>query len=140
VGIILLEFMPISMHISTPLLGRAALCDALSAVLAAHDLAGPFVLAGHSFGTVLATHVLHDPSLAARVAGTVLVDPIPFLLCTPDVAFNFVYRAPKEANEWQLWFFASRDPDIARTLARHFFWSESVLFKHGASAPPCLPP
>lgn len=45
------------------------------------------------------------------------------------MAYNFVYRAPRAANEWQLWFFASRDPDIARTLARHFFWNEAILFK-----------
>jgi hypothetical protein len=47
----------------------------------------------------------------------------------PNVAYNFVYRPPRTANEWQLWYFASRDPDIARTLARHFFWNESILFK-----------
>lgn len=57
------------------------------------------------------------------------VDPIPFLLHLPDVAFNFVYRAPRDANEWLLWYFASRDPDVARTLARHFFWAENVLWK-----------
>lgn len=28
-----------------------------------------------------------------------------------------------------LWYFASRDPDVSRTLARHFFWTENILWK-----------
>jgi pimeloyl-ACP methyl ester carboxylesterase len=114
VGIVLLEFMPISMRLTAPPLAREALCATLATVLRAHGMHAAFVLAGHSFGTVVATYVLRSPLLARRVASAVLVDPIPFLLSAPDVAHNFVYRAPREANEWQLWYFASRDPDIAR--------------------------
>lgn len=29
----------------------------------------------------------------------------------------------------KLWFFASRDPDVARTLGRYFFWRDCVLWK-----------
>jgi pimeloyl-ACP methyl ester carboxylesterase len=134
VGIIILEFMPISMHITSPPLGREALCSALDIVLAANNVKS-FVLVAHSFGTVISTYILRSPSLSPRVAGTVLIDPIPFLLSYPDVASNFVYRTPREANEWQLWYFASRDPDISRTLARHFFWSESIMFRSGQFDP-----
>ena len=28
-----------------------------------------------------------------------------------------------------LWYFASRDPDVSRTLSRHFFWAENILWK-----------
>jgi hypothetical protein len=63
------------------------------------------------------------------IAATLLMDPIPFLLHYPAVAYNFVYRQPRRANEWQLWYFASRDADIARALSRHFFWFECVLFR-----------
>ncbi|KAI0244982.1 hypothetical protein BJV78DRAFT_1287169 [Lactifluus subvellereus] len=40
------------------------------------------------------------------MAATLLIDPIPFLLHYPTVAYNFVYRQPRRANEWQLWYFA----------------------------------
>ncbi|KAI0293585.1 hypothetical protein BC826DRAFT_1186041 [Russula brevipes] len=63
------------------------------------------------------------------IAAVLLMDPIPFLLHHPSVAYNFVYRQPRRANEWQLWYFASREPDTARALSRHFFWFESVLFR-----------
>ncbi|PPR06116.1 hypothetical protein CVT24_004216 [Panaeolus cyanescens] len=36
------------------------------------------------------------------------------------------YSAP---SAWQLWYFASRDPDVARTLFRSFFWSEGGLWR-----------
>ena len=63
------------------------------------------------------------------IAATLLIDPIPFLLHHPAVAHNFVYRQPRHANEWQLWYFASREPDTARALSRHFFWFECILFR-----------
>jgi hypothetical protein len=73
--------------------------------------------------------MLQHPALAQKVTATLLVDPITFLLDRASVAYNFLYRTPKRANEWQLWYFASRDPDIARTLGRHFFWSECIMWK-----------
>jgi pimeloyl-ACP methyl ester carboxylesterase len=130
VGIIALEFMPASMRITSRPLSHRALCIALENIIDAHRIQ-KFVLAGHSYGTVLSASILRSPTLGPRVSGSVLIDAIPFLLTHPAVAYNFVYRAPKEANEWQLWYFASRDPDIARTLARHFFWSECIMFRQG---------
>jgi len=64
-----------------------------------------------------------------NITSYLLIDPIPILLHLPDVAYNFLYRVPKRANEWQLWYFASRDPDIAHTLGRHFFWTDNVLWR-----------
>ncbi|KAI0293580.1 hypothetical protein BC826DRAFT_1105012 [Russula brevipes] len=63
------------------------------------------------------------------IAAVLLMDPIPFLLHHPSVAYNFVYRQPRRANERQLWYFSSRDPDTARALLRHFFWFECALFR-----------
>lgn len=78
-------------------------------------------------------HVIsHDSSNAGSsdlIAATLLIDPIPFLLHHPALAHNFVYRQPRQANEWQLWYFASREPDTARALSRHFFWFECILFR-----------
>lgn len=116
------------MRISPPPLTRTDTLRALTTVLDTHAFTR-FVVCGHSYGTVVAAHMMRDPELSARVASWMFLDPIPFLLHLPSVAYNFVYRKPKTANEWQLWYFASRDPDIARTLARHFFWSEIILWK-----------
>ena len=128
VGIIAIENLSISMRISPPPLSRPALLNAILSLLDAHSFPR-VVVAGHSYGTVVAAHMLRSPALRARISAWLLVDPIPFLLHRPAVAYNFVYRPPRAANEWQLWYFASRDPDIARALARHFFWSENILWK-----------
>jgi len=78
---------------------------------------------------------LHGSGFTTTIAATLFVDPIPFLLHLPDVAYNFVYRSPAAwaANEWLLWYFASRDPDVARTLSRHFFWVQNVLWREDLS-------
>ncbi|KAI0820178.1 Alpha/Beta hydrolase protein [Trametes gibbosa] len=128
VGIIALESLSISMHISPPPLSRPEMLDAITALLDAHGYER-VVVVGHSYGTVVAAHMLRHPALCSRVSAWLFVDPIPFLLHLPSVAYNFVYRQPQAANEWQLWYFASRDPDIARALARNFFWAENVLWK-----------
>ncbi|KAI0748753.1 Alpha/Beta hydrolase protein, partial [Daedaleopsis nitida] len=128
VGIIALENLSISMRISPPPPSRPTMLAAIAALLNAHSISR-VVVVSHSYGTVIAAHMLRDPDLSERVIAWLFVDPIPFLLHLPAVAYNFVYRQPRAANEWQLWYFASRDPDIARALARHFFWSENILWK-----------
>ena len=116
------------MRMSPPPLEREDMLSALTKILDFHEFSR-VVVSGHSYGTVLAAHILKDPVLSSRVTAWQLVDPIPFLLHLPAVAYNFVYRPPSTANEWQLWYFASRDPDIARFLARHFFWAQNILWK-----------
>ncbi|EKM52202.1 uncharacterized protein PHACADRAFT_148672 [Phanerochaete carnosa HHB-10118-sp] len=128
VGILAFEILSVSMRISPPPLPRPAMLNAIKLVLAFHNI-NSFVVCGHSYGTVVSTHIMRSPEISKRVTAWLLVDPIPFLLHQPAVAYNFVYRPPKTANEWQLWYFASRDPDIARTLARHFFWAENILWR-----------
>lgn len=63
------------------------------------------------------------------IADIVLIDPVTILLHLPDVAYNFTRRQPQSASEHQLWYFASMDMGVAHSLARHFFWSENVLWK-----------
>ncbi|KAJ3902768.1 hypothetical protein F5879DRAFT_962740 [Lentinula edodes] len=146
-GLLLIELLPISMHISSPpansLLPRESLLHGLYTTLDSLGISRA-VLASHSYGTVLAAHVLraqreqqqhqhqdhdHDQPPPPRITSHLLIDPIPFLLHLPSVAFNFLYRPPRAANEWQLWYFASRDPDIAYVLGRCFFWAENVLWR-----------
>ncbi|KAG0707821.1 Alpha/Beta hydrolase protein [Suillus ampliporus] len=127
IGILAIEFLSISMRITSPPLSNPATCTAISQILDDLGLDRVVVLS-HSYGTVVAAQMLHS-HLSPRVAAMLFIDPIPFLLHLPDVAYNFVYRQARSANELQLWYFTSRDPDISRTLSRHFFWSENVLWK-----------
>ncbi|KAL6300229.1 hypothetical protein BKA93DRAFT_542925 [Sparassis latifolia] len=128
VGIIAIENLCISMRIYEAPLTRDAMLAAITRILDFHNVTR-VVVAAHSYGTIPAAHLLRDRVLSTRIAASLLVDPIPFLLHLPAVAYNFVYRKPRTANELQLWYFASRDPDISRTLARHFFWSQNLLWK-----------
>lgn len=158
VGILLIELLPISMHITCETIPpRTTTLRAIEDTLDQLGI-GEATLAGHSFGTVISSWVLRSfgavpaeplppapllpvheqrsdgPSntgkdLASRFTSLLLIDPIPILLHLPDVAYNFLYREPKRANEWQLWYFASRDADVARMLGRHFFWRDCVLWK-----------
>ena len=73
--------------------------------------------------------MLASEYLAPRISKMLLIDPISFLLSSPDVAYNFTRRKPHSANEWQLYYFASTDPGVAYTLGRRFFWAECVLWR-----------
>ena len=140
--ILALEILPVSMRLTkTNILARPDFIRHLKKILQHHGI-DRFVLVGHSYGTVLTTHVLHDLDLGARVEGVVLVDPVTLLLHLPDVAYNFTRRRPRTANEWQLWYLASMDPGIALVLGRHFFWRENIIWKDelvaGRKAAVCL--
>lgn len=133
---------------SQPIAPRPLFIKALTNILDTLDLPH-VVLAAHSYGTFLSAYILRPPppvagpdtdthaahlALRARIRHTLLVDPIPLLLHLPPVAHNFLYRTPRAAAEWQLWFFASTDADVARTLGRAFFWEEGVLWREDLAA------
>lgn len=129
VGIIALEFLQISSRLTKAMPRKADFLAQLTRILDRHIGEGRFVLAAHSYGTIMSAQVLRDRRLSSRVSATLLIDPVSFLLHMPDVAYNFTARKPVRANEWLLWYFASKDPQIAHTLGRHFFWSENVLWR-----------
>lgn len=154
------------MHMTDPLPARLVMLDAIQATLTSLDM-NSVVLVGHSYGTIIAAHLLraathpqspmpfHDASdsaddldrkveplaLAKKIDSVLLVDPIPLLLHLPDVTYNFLYRKPKEANEWLLWFFSSRDADVSRLLGRYLWWQECILWREDllAESLPKLP-
>jgi pimeloyl-ACP methyl ester carboxylesterase len=128
VGIIAIEIMPISFRITHPALSKDETCAEIATILAHHGW-DKVVLVSHSYGTVISTHLLKTPSIAPLIGPVVLIDPVSILLHLPDVAYNFTRRRPKMANEHQLWYFASMDMGVSHTLARHFFWSENILWK-----------
>ncbi|EME85214.1 uncharacterized protein MYCFIDRAFT_207514 [Pseudocercospora fijiensis CIRAD86] len=129
VGIIAPEILQISSRLTTAIPTRKQFLSELTTILDHHFGPGRFVLAAHSYGTILATHMLNDTTLSRRISGCLLADPISMLLHMPDVAYNFTIRHPVRANEWMLWYFASKDPQIAHTIGRHFFWSENILWR-----------
>lgn len=129
VGILAIEVLQISSRLTTSIPGSAELVSQLTALIDRHFGSGRVVLVAHSYGTILSSPVLKDPHLSSRITGTIMIDPVSILLHMPDVAYNFTVRKPARANEWQLWWFASKDPQVARTLGRHLFWSECVLWR-----------
>ncbi|PQE22949.1 carboxypeptidase cpdS protein [Rutstroemia sp. NJR-2017a BBW] len=130
VGIIALEIMNISFRLTHSGLPREETCREISQILNQHFPPDQkFILISHSYGTVITTHLLHDPNLSPRIGPVVLMDPVSICLHLPSVAYNFTRRIPKAANEYQLYYFASMDPGVAHTLGRRFFWNENVLWK-----------
>ncbi|KAH7346054.1 hypothetical protein BKA66DRAFT_576673 [Pyrenochaeta sp. MPI-SDFR-AT-0127] len=128
VGIIAVELMPISFRVTGQILSRDEICRQINMILERHGF-DKVVLASHSYGSVISTHLLHNPTTAAKIGPILFVDPVTFLLHLPDVAYNFTARRPKGANEHQLCWFASLDMMVAHTLARHFFWAQNILWE-----------
>ena len=128
VGIIAIEVMPISFRITTAAIGKEEMCSDILKILQKHHWE-KFILISHSYGSVISTQLLRNRATADRIGPVLLIDPVSFLLHLPDVAYNFTVRKPRRANEHQLYYFASMDMSVAHTLARHFFWSEKILWK-----------
>ncbi|KAF5539740.1 alpha beta hydrolase fold family [Fusarium napiforme] len=128
VGVIALEILPISFRLTPAIIDKAEFLAHMTSILE-HHCWHKFALVSHSYGSVLTTHMLHDPNFQHRVPSVVLIDPVTIMLHLPDVAYNFTRRKPRRANEWQLWYFASTDPGVALCLGRHFFWRENILWK-----------
>lgn len=128
IGVLAIEVMSISFRITHSALGKEDMCAEIREIVEKHNY-DRFVLVSHSYGSVISTFILADQHLRPKVASALLVDPVTFLLHTPDVAYNFTARQPRRANEWQLWYFASRDPGVAHALGRRFFWSQKVMWK-----------
>ena len=63
---------------------------------------------GHSLGTVLVPWMLRDPRGRRRIASTVLMDPVCFLLCDPTVATKFIYKDPTNALDFLMHYNVSR--------------------------------
>lgn len=128
VGIIAVELLPVTFRLTSQPYHKREVLQQVSGILKHHQW-DEFSIVAHSFGSVPTTHMLQTPALRDRVCSVVLVDPVTILLHLPHVAYNFTRRRPREANEWQLWYFASTDPQVARCLGRHFFWRENILWK-----------
>jgi hypothetical protein len=128
VGIIALEIMPVSSRITHPALEKDVMLCEIMEIMRYHGWSR-FVLVSHSYGSIIAAHLLKSDRFTQFIGPTVFIDPISFLLHMPDVAYNFIARRPVRANEYQLWYFASKDVGIAHTLARRFSWIDNIIWK-----------
>jgi len=128
IGIIALEILPVSFRLTDAPLSQTEFISEITLILEEHGW-DQFAVVGHSYGTVLAIHMVKSPSLNPRIGSIVLIDPVCILLHLPDVAVNFTRRKPTRANEYLLWYFASMDPGVAHCLGRHFFWKDNIAWK-----------
>ena len=128
VGIISMEIPAISSRISQPILHGSAMAQEVLQIVKSHGW-DRFILATHSYGSVVGTHLLHDPAVAPMIDHLLFVDPVAFSFHTPNVAYNFLRREPRTASEIQLQYFASMDPDVARALTRSFIVPENMLWR-----------
>ncbi|ORZ22379.1 Alpha/Beta hydrolase protein [Absidia repens] len=84
------------------------------------------VFVSHSLGTGVTSWLMTNaPSV---VAGTILIDPICFLLHYPQVCFNFIHRLPKRLFEYIMYYGASRELYISHYISRHFQWFQCIYF------------
>jgi pimeloyl-ACP methyl ester carboxylesterase len=120
--------MSVSSRITHQAFDRHVLVTEIRQILQHHGW-NKCVLIGHSYGTVICTHLLKSPQTSPLIGPVTLIDPICFLLHLPDVAYNFTVRQPLHTKELILWYFGSKDIGVAHTLSRRFFWSENILWK-----------
>lgn len=149
VGVLAVEFLPLSARITTALPSTSELSDMIAACIEQQRALNPspapgqpgawddFVLIGNSYGTLVMPSLLRRRDVADRVAASVLIDPVSLLLHLPDVAYNFTRRPPRpavrgrpgHANEWELAWASATDPGTAHALARRFCWRESLMWR-----------
>lgn len=128
VGLIALELLAVCNRMTAPLPTPDEVADGVVQILDHHGWE-KCVLVTHSYGSAVAAHMMRHPTARTRIGSMVFVDPVAFSFHPPDVAWNFLRRSPRTASQWQLWYFASMDPDVARTLTRNFRWFESSLWR-----------
>ncbi|BCS23582.1 uncharacterized protein APUU_40026S [Aspergillus puulaauensis] len=128
VGIIALEIMPISSRITHPALERHVMIREILQIVQYHRWSR-FVLVSHSYGSIIAAHLLKSDLFDTLIGPMVFIDPVAFLLHLPDVTYNFTVRQPARANEYLLWYFGSKDIGVAHTLSRRFSWIDNIIWR-----------
>lgn len=127
VDVYLLEWPHVSMQLTTKVPKMEDTTRIINSALDAHGHEAACFLA-HSLGTTALSWMLHHEERRSKVAATVMLDPVVFLLCDPTVATNFVYKPPRNTIDFLMHFFISRELFISRALSRHFNWSHNIMF------------
>merc|ERR1712048_156486 len=84
------------------------------------------VFVGHSYGSAVLTWVVRNERQC--VSKAVLIDPICFLLCQPDVVCNFLYSDPNNAVTKAMAHFVRWELFQAHVLFRHFYWYHNNMW------------
>ncbi len=127
VDVYLLEWPHVCMQLTTKVPKMEETIRIVNSVLEAHGHEAACFLA-HSLGTTVVSWMLHDEVGKNKVAATVLLDPVTFLLCDPTVATNVVYKPPSNTIDFLMHFFIARELFISNALSRHFNWSHNIMF------------
>jgi len=126
------ELPHISMRIKREVPSAAELVVNITGMLEAwHIKAAHFI--GHSFGSVVMAWVTQKAK--HLIVRATFLDPVVFLLCKSDVAYNFVYRKPTTPAEHLMQYFVSRELYIAHSLGRNFIWHECILWPEDVGYP-----
>lgn len=102
IGIIAIEIMPVSFRITGAVLKKQQMCGEILQILRHHGW-HECILASHSYGSVISSHLLQSTETSDLFGPVLLIDPVSILLHLPDVAYNFTARKPIGANEHQLY-------------------------------------
>lgn len=101
---------------------RIQTLEAIENICKIHGLDSGVMAVGHSFGSIVTGWLATaKPKLVAQA---VFVDPVCFLLCLPDVCYNFLYRRPKTLIEYAIYYLFASETTINNALQRHFWWYE----------------
>ena len=123
--LVVVELRHIALQIHATIPTIDSLVEDLFSIHHCHAL-GPATYIAHSYGSLLVSRLTKvHPHL---VAGLGLVDPVCFLLCLPDVVFNFFYRTPTDWGDWGRWYLCSKEGQVARVLCRGFDWQVLQLW------------
>lgn len=130
-AMVVVELGHIALRIQRKIPSADEVVDAIVGIHKEHSL-GPAQYIGHSYGSlIIAGLTRRFPEVVSSLG---LADPVCFLLCLPDVVFNFVYRVPGGENffmafcDWARWFFCSREMQVAQVLCRGFDWHKLHLW------------
>ena len=96
-GLIALEIMPISSRITHSALERQVMIREILQIVQYHR-GSRFVLVSHSYGFIIAAHLLNSDLFDTLIGPMVFIDPVAFLLHLPDVTQSFTLRQHEPMN------------------------------------------
>mmetsp|Transcript_11610 Transcript_11610/g.13340 ORF Transcript_11610/g.13340 Transcript_11610/m.13340 type:complete len:316 (-) Transcript_11610:670-1617(-) len=123
--VFLIELPNISMTIKEDVHGSTELVTCIENMLHTWGFSKAHFV-GHSFGSVVMTYVCKKRK--SIMAAATFLDPVCFLLCKPDVSYNFIYREASKPTHLLLKYFVAEELYTAHSLSRYFHWDECILW------------
>lgn len=124
--LIVLEIPSVSLHIAPNVPTIDQHVDAINDILDEHGFEKA-VFVGHSFGSSIVSWVVQNTP--ERVAGSVFMDPVVFMLHLTDILKNWTYEEPvNTVNLEGLMDIVKTELFASYTVQRHFCWHRNILF------------